>query len=124
MRAFSYCAAEIRARDVIIQANCASTQRKQNKQTTATEFSGVIYHHNLGMSSSAPVARLSCEQCQRRKVKCDKLSPCTACRSTGVACNTVQRARRPRGKSAKPKEGEIDARVARLEDLVKQLKVC
>ncbi|KAH7409655.1 hypothetical protein BKA64DRAFT_404214 [Cadophora sp. MPI-SDFR-AT-0126] len=72
--------------------------------------------------SSIPAVRLSCEECKRRKTKCDKLVPCTACKNAGIKCNTVQRARRPRGRTAQHKGGEIDTRVARLEDLVKQLK--
>ena len=73
--------------------------------------------------SSVPAVRLSCEECKRRKTKCDKLVPCTACRNAGIKCNTVQRARKPRGRTSQQKGGEIDTRVARLEDLVKQLKV-
>jgi len=41
----------------------------------------------------------------------------------GLKRATVQRARRPRGKTAQRKSGEIDARVARLEYVVKQLKL-
>ncbi|PBP22145.1 hypothetical protein BUE80_DR006933 [Diplocarpon rosae] len=72
-------------------------------------------------SATAPTARLSCEQCKRRKTKCDKQDPCTACKSSGIQCITVQRARRPRGRTAQ-KGGDINNRVARLEDLVSQLK--
>ncbi|XMA08950.1 hypothetical protein WAI453_001741 [Rhynchosporium graminicola] len=75
-------------------------------------------------SPSAPAVRLSCEECKRRKTKCNKQVPCTACKSAGIKCNTVQRARKPRGRIAQNKSshGEIDTRVARLEDLVRQLK--
>ncbi|KAH7308808.1 hypothetical protein BKA65DRAFT_559678 [Rhexocercosporidium sp. MPI-PUGE-AT-0058] len=72
--------------------------------------------------SHVPAVRLSCEQCKRRKTKCDKQVPCTACKNAGIKCNTVQRARKPRGRTAQHKGGEIDTRVARLEDLVRQLK--
>ncbi|KAL7917773.1 hypothetical protein ACQKWADRAFT_274172 [Trichoderma austrokoningii] len=33
-----------------------------------------------------PQSRYSCVACARRKVKCDKLSPCTTCSKTQVAC--------------------------------------
>ncbi|KAH9224996.1 hypothetical protein DL95DRAFT_351088 [Leptodontidium sp. 2 PMI_412] len=74
-------------------------------------------------TSHVPAVRLSCEQCKRRKTKCDKQAPCTACKNAGIKCNTVQRARKPRGRTAQQKGGEIDSRVARLEELVRQLKV-
>ncbi|KAG4437485.1 hypothetical protein IFR05_007040 [Cadophora sp. M221] len=73
-------------------------------------------------TSHVPAVRLSCEQCKRRKTKCDKQAPCTACKNAGIKCNTVQRARKPRGRTAQQKGGEIDSRVARLEELVRQLK--
>jgi hypothetical protein len=75
-------------------------------------------------SYSILVVRLSCEQCKQRKTKCDKQVPCTACTKARLKCVTVQRARRPRGRSAQQKGGEINTKVARLEDLVKQLKIC
>ncbi|KAF4200324.1 hypothetical protein CNMCM8927_003502 [Aspergillus lentulus] len=40
---------------------------------------------------------LSCELCRKRKVKCDKLDPCTNCVSSGVVCAPVHRPRLPRG---------------------------
>jgi hypothetical protein len=67
--------------------------------------------------------RLSCEQCRRRKTKCDKEAPCSACQNAGFSCNTVQRARLPRGRSALHRSKALDTRVARLEELVRQLKV-
>ncbi|KAI5458808.1 hypothetical protein BGZ63DRAFT_338983, partial [Mariannaea sp. PMI_226] len=44
--------------------------------------------------------QLSCELCRDRKVKCDKLDPCTYCVSHGVECKPVQRLRLPRGRHA------------------------
>ncbi|KAL2866118.1 Zn(II)2Cys6 domain-containing transcription factor nscR [Aspergillus lucknowensis] len=40
---------------------------------------------------------LSCELCRERKVKCDKVDPCTNCVSAGVVCVPVHRPRLPRG---------------------------
>ncbi|KAF3897752.1 C6 finger domain transcription factor nscR [Trichophyton interdigitale] len=45
-------------------------------------------------------AHLSCELCRERKVKCDKLDPCTNCSSAGVICVPVRRPRLPRGAHA------------------------
>ncbi|TVY39468.1 C6 finger domain transcription factor [Lachnellula occidentalis] len=67
-----------------------------------------------------PKVSLSCIQCQRRKKKCDKNSPCQACLQAGIACTAVSRARLPRGRHApQPKEsGDLRRRVAKLEELL------
>jgi hypothetical protein len=77
--------------------------------------------------SSAPRVRLSCEACRQRKVKCDKLSPCTSCVRLGFQCVPVERARLPRGRTRKTPEHahgsdkELAERVAKLERLLKQV---
>ncbi|KAF2668127.1 hypothetical protein BT63DRAFT_425439 [Microthyrium microscopicum] len=63
---------------------------------------------------------LTCERCKRRKIRCDKRNPCSACISLGSTCEIVQRARLPRGRSARAKKTSLDERVARLENLLKQ----
>jgi hypothetical protein len=76
--------------------------------------------------SSAPRVRLSCEACRQRKVKCDKLSPCTSCVRLGFQCIPVERARLPRGRTRRQPERvahtdqELADRVAKLEDLLRQ----
>ncbi|GAM35584.1 histone deacetylase [Talaromyces pinophilus] len=68
------------------------------------------------------VVKLSCDECRQRKTKCDKGSPCSACKHAGTNCTTVQRARHPRGRSGNTKKKTVlESRVAQLEDLVKQL---
>ncbi|KAJ6188492.1 hypothetical protein N7519_003400 [Penicillium mononematosum] len=76
--------------------------------------------------SSAPRVRLTCEACRQRKVKCDKLSPCTSCERLGLVCVPVERARLPRGRTRKPErivgsDKELSERVARLEKLLKRV---
>ncbi|KAF7597157.1 hypothetical protein BBP40_009496 [Aspergillus hancockii] len=44
---------------------------------------------------------LSCELCRERKVKCDKVDPCTNCVSAGAVCVAVHRPRLPRGVHAR-----------------------
>ncbi|RHZ47435.1 Zn(II)2Cys6 domain-containing transcription factor nscR, partial [Aspergillus thermomutatus] len=44
---------------------------------------------------------LSCELCRERKIKCDKVDPCTNCVSAGVVCVPVHRPRLPRGVHAR-----------------------
>lgn len=45
-----------------------------------------------------PLPTLSCEFCRHRKIKCDKLDPCTACQRAGVKCESIRRKRLPRGR--------------------------
>lgn len=77
--------------------------------------------------STAPRVRLSCEACRQRKVKCDKLSPCTSCQRLGFKCVPVERARLPRGRTRKAPERaggsdkELADRVAKLEDLLRRV---
>ncbi|KAJ5646789.1 hypothetical protein N7490_003161 [Penicillium lividum] len=77
--------------------------------------------------SSAPRVRLSCEACRQRKVKCDKLSPCTSCQRLGFQCIPVERARLPRGRTRKAPERaggsdkELAERVAKLEQLLRRV---
>lgn len=44
------------------------------------------------------VPQLSCDLCRERKVKCDKLDPCTNCTVAGVTCSTIYRRRLTRGR--------------------------
>jgi hypothetical protein len=70
-----------------------------------------------------PAPRLACEQCKRRKTRCNKGSPCSACKNAGLHCHTVQRARLPRGKSGKTRSQQnrvLEDRVVRLENLLAQ----
>lgn len=69
--------------------------------------------------------RLSCEQCTKRKKRCDKSNPCSNCQRHGAICKPVVRPRLPRGKgvtkdraSTDTSDGDLRARVARLEQLL------
>ncbi|KUJ08351.1 uncharacterized protein LY89DRAFT_725234 [Mollisia scopiformis] len=66
------------------------------------------------------VAKLSCGNCQRRKRKCDKESPCSACQQAGLICTPITRARLPRGRHVAQRDGDLRQRVARLEKLLSQ----
>ncbi|KAE8344915.1 hypothetical protein BDV24DRAFT_148752 [Aspergillus arachidicola] len=54
---------------------------------------------NVSRTQIASTARLSCEGCTKRKVKCDRLIPCTNCRNSSILCIPVERKRLPRGRS-------------------------
>ncbi|KAF7179894.1 hypothetical protein CNMCM7691_008946 [Aspergillus felis] len=72
----------------------------------------------------ALAVRLTCQACTRRKVKCDKKSPCTNCLKHGISCVAVERPRWPRGRSAKPaisREQDLCNRVAKLEQVIQDL---
>ena len=69
------------------------------------------------------VPQLSCELCHERKVKCDKLEPCTNCKNAGVSCNPVHRKRLPRGRHVRNASTDQDLRerVQRLEAMIASL---
>jgi hypothetical protein len=82
-----------------------------------------LHLHNytsLATASMIPAPRLACEQCKRRKIRCNKGSPCAACKNANLHCHTVQRARLPRGKSGKAgrQNRVLEDRVARIESLL------
>lgn len=76
------------------------------------------------MSHPIPLVALSCEQCQRRKTRCDKISPCSACVKAGISCASVKRHRLPRGRSGNKALGRpaLRDRIGRLEAIVSSLR--
>lgn len=67
----------------------------------------------------------SCVTCRKRKVKCDKLHPCSNCTRAHIECIFPTPGRAPR-KPKKPvdgKDAELLARLRRLEGVVKHLGV-
>ena len=67
---------------------------EESRSKTATRHSGQ-------RKRPAAPPQLSCELCRERKVKCDKLEPCTNCISSGVICVPIHRLRLPRGVHAR-----------------------
>ncbi|KAL3471080.1 hypothetical protein BJX99DRAFT_238163 [Aspergillus californicus] len=64
-------------------------------------------------------ARLTCQSCARRKVKCDKGSPCGNCVRNNIPCIAVERRRLPRGRTRRPKAEHaqnLSDRLRKLED--------
>ncbi|KAI0153089.1 hypothetical protein GGR57DRAFT_513333 [Xylariaceae sp. FL1272] len=72
------------------------------------------------MDSKQP-PRLSCAQCRARKKRCDKGNPCSSCVDAGIHCDIVQRSRLPRGRSGlqRTKNSELEDRIIRIENLLK-----
>ena len=78
---------------------------------------------NSASGGPAPGPRLnprSCVTCRKRKVRCDKLDPCTNCQKAGIECVFPQPGRAPR-RSKKPADVELLARLSRLEGVVQKL---
>ncbi|KAJ5632793.1 hypothetical protein N7490_009132 [Penicillium lividum] len=65
----------------------------------------------------------SCVTCRSRKVRCDKLSPCSNCRRANIACIYPSGDRPPRWvrRLERPVTGEVMERLHHLEGLVKEL---
>ena len=65
----------------------------------------------------------SCVICRSRKVRCDKLSPCSNCRRANIACVYPSSDRPPRWsrRFERPVAGEVMERLHHLEGLVKEL---
>jgi hypothetical protein len=66
----------------------------------------------------------SCNLCRRRKVRCDKANPCSNCLRAGVVCVSTTLSRVPRGRqgSRRNPDSELLKRIAKLENLVKNLE--
>ena len=94
----------------------------------------------MARKTKSTTPQLSCELCRDRKVKCDKLDPCSNCASAGAVCVPVQRLRRSRGRhvqrptsyplspKASPEpcpavnvDPSFDHRIRRLEELVNHM---
>jgi hypothetical protein len=91
---------------------------------------------NLSTPTSAPVPKQrSCVVCRTRKVRCDKLSPCSNCRRANIACVFPSTDRPPRwarrlervannaalNAQPEPADSRVMERLKTLESLVKEL---
>ncbi|KAI5250278.1 hypothetical protein E4T43_00022 [Aureobasidium subglaciale] len=96
-----------------------------NVQTSAPDQSSNLSIMNLPTlsdhrSGNSNGVALQCEQCAKRKIRCDKRQPCSACVKSGKTCTPVIRARLARGRKGGRPEGSLDLRnrIKRLEQLV------
>lgn len=65
--------------------------------------------------------RLACIQCRRRKLKCDRASPCNACLRRGDEALCLYQRAPPADRTEAARQMEIDDRLQRLERLVRNL---
>lgn len=65
---------------------------------------------------------LSCTNCRKRKVKCNKSNPCSACERSSFTCVYPNRARLPRGRTGGSKTTNVELlrRVSKLEELLEK----
>ena len=76
------------------------------------------------VTSRKPAANplLSCTNCRKRKVKCNKSNPCSACERSNLTCVFPNRARLPRGRTGGSKTTNVELlrRVNKLEELLEK----
>ncbi|PQE20699.1 multidrug resistance regulator 1 protein [Rutstroemia sp. NJR-2017a BBW] len=74
-------------------------------------------------SNNHPPKILSCTNCRRRKIKCNKTSPCLPCQTSRTECIFPTRARNPRPRQSAPKsrDAELLKRISHLESLVSKI---
>ncbi|KAF2802192.1 uncharacterized protein BDZ99DRAFT_552095 [Mytilinidion resinicola] len=57
---------------------------------------------------------LQCDNCRTRKIKCDKLIPCSSCRASKTTCRTTQEKKDPRQRVLI--SGQYEKKIDRIED--------
>lgn len=74
----------------------------------------------IATSGKAATHLLSCTNCRKRKVKCSKTTPCSACDRSSLTCVFPNRARLPRGRTGGSKTTNVELlrRVNKLEELL------
>lgn len=71
-------------------------------------------------ADTASSSSRSCVTCRRRKVRCNKRSPCSNCVKAGIECVFPPPGRAPR-KSKRPPDAELLSRLRRLEGVIEHL---
>jgi hypothetical protein len=81
---------------------------------------------NSNVSSESTLineARHPCVNCQRRKVKCDRLLPCTNCLTHGHQCTQLPSRRKPRNpRRDKVEKANVLDRVRQLEETLDSMR--
>ena len=74
-------------------------------------------------SANAKRHQLSCTHCRQRKIKCDKVQPCSPCQRSSFECIYPERVRHiKKKKSARTSNDELLRRLGRMEDLIEKIK--
>lgn len=83
---------------------------------------------STGAGLNGPAIRRACDQCRMRKVRCDKESPCSNCRTSNRACSTSasQKPKEPRQRvlissQYERKIDQIEERLGGIEALLRRM---
>ncbi|KAJ5142791.1 uncharacterized protein N7515_001578 [Penicillium bovifimosum] len=96
-----------------------SPQFSHNFLTPQPTHSTTAPHHVAAEPPSS--TSRSCVTCRRRKVRCNKRSPCSNCTKAGIDCIFPPPGRAPR-KSKRPPDAELLTRLRRLEGVIDHLR--
>jgi hypothetical protein len=68
--------------------------------------------------------QLSCTLCRQRKIKCDKIHPCSPCQKSNLRCAFPERLRHPKKRRVETKatNEELLRRLGRMEELIEKMK--
>ena len=72
-------------------------------------------------SSGPSHGPLACQSCQRKKTKCDRLTPCGQCTKSGLECVPSTRKPRTQGKKRVTRDEGLRKRITKLENLFASL---
>ncbi|KAK4056803.1 hypothetical protein OIO90_002052 [Microbotryomycetes sp. JL221] len=111
---------ELTSRDATPHSQDGHHNSNGNSMATAT--------HNLNRSQAAngqPVMNHSCEECKRRKVKCDRQVPCGACvrRNRADQCRIESDKPKPQQKKVYALDMDVKRLSRRLAEVEKLLKI-
>jgi hypothetical protein len=95
----------------------ASTSPELNLSPPVSDNSPTVPTHTHAVEPSSR----SCVTCRRRKVRCNKRSPCSNCTKAGIDCVFPPPGRAPR-KSKRPPDAELLSRLRRLEGVIDHLR--
>lgn len=94
-------------------------------QTLQTSYTCPMAHPNPAVNPPregvSTLVHRSCNDCNRRKVRCNKRSPCDNCVRLGFECTFPPPGRKPRKKPTKSNKAELISRLSLLEQEVHRL---
>ena len=76
--------------------------------------------HDPWPSTLGEIPRHSCVQCRLRKVRCDRMQPCSTCLRNKTQC-IFQEVRRRRRRVTRTLSTDIEARIERLEERIEHM---
>lgn len=92
----------------------------RHPRSLSGSFSGVNPSAGL-QSTQEPTNLRSCVTCRRRKVRCNKRTPCSNCIKAGIECVFPAPGRAPR-KPKRPQDAELLSRLRRLEGVIEHIR--